>query len=328
MDIKAYIHHKRAEKYCDCQDCFGIDTQNNRIAISDGMSQSIFPQWWAKILVDAYLQTGIIPYESILPYQKEWQKMVQNEINRQETEGKNPWLLKDIFAERSGAGATLCGIEWNKNGWTCQCLGDSCLIIITDDCSIEIVTSQKGRFNNHPDYLDSFDKGRGIPITEKGNFNLKAILLVSDPFAELFQSHQSDTKFINERLNEIDHLSDHTSFVTLVENWRDKYNLHNDDSTLVILNKFRSANLRIIWKDCIDELCEKEQSIIQEDQYSQIKNLNNDPREEQIARAQLIQSTINFLKFCPADHCKSKGKIYVWIKDCIDYIVDALAKKK
>lgn len=262
MDIKAFIYHKKAEKYCDCQDCFGINTQRNRIAISDGMSQSIFPQWWAKILVDAFLECGTIP-TNILPYQQEWQEMVRKEIEKQEFEGKNPWLLKDIFAERSGAGATLCGFEWDTNGWRCHCLGDSCLIKFKDDYTIEIITSQQGQFDNHPDYLDSFSYGRGTPIETKGDFKLKAILLVTDPFSELFQLHQNDSKFISDRLNEMHSLSSHESFVTLVEDWRDRFNLHNDDSTLVFLSNFLSKEVNIIWKDTLEVLCDKEAKDIQ-----------------------------------------------------------------
>lgn len=254
MDIKAFIYHKRAEKYCDCQDYFGIAFQNNRIAVSDGMSQSIFPQWWAKILVDAFLETGEIPYCNIMPYQQQWQKMVRTEITKQESEGKNPWLLRDMFAERSGAGATLCGFTWNEKGWECQCLGDSSLIKVSSDNSIEIITSQSGQFDNHPDYLDSFNDGRGQPIEKYGNFDLKAILIVTDPFAELFQIHQDDSRFISERLKEIRNLSDHNSFVSLVEDWRDLYNMHNDDSTLVYLDSFSERKINKLKIDNINDL--------------------------------------------------------------------------
>ena len=85
MKIKAFIYHKRAEKYNDCQDWFGINFQTKRIAISDGMSQSIFPQWWARILVDYYLEKGYFP-QDIRPLQEKWQRMLQDEIQRREEE--------------------------------------------------------------------------------------------------------------------------------------------------------------------------------------------------------------------------------------------------
>lgn len=323
MDIKAFIYHKRAEKYSDCQDCFGLNTQNNRIAVSDGMSQSIFPQWWAKILVDAFLETGKIPYDNILPYQIQWQNRVRDEIAKQEAEGKNPWLLRDMFAERSGAGATLCGFEWDINGWTCQCLGDSCLIKIKDDYTIEIITSQKNNFDNHPDYLDSFTEGRGEPVTVSGDFNLKAILLVTDPFAELFQIHQTDSEFISKRLNEICNLSDHESFVNLVENWRNSLNLHNDDSSLIIITDLKQQPVHVVHEDDIENLSNKFDIIPQtlgalnkktEDTIN--KNISEE-REE-------IQSIISILENARDD--MTRKNLHTLIKKAKNMLIELLNK--
>lgn len=326
MDIKAFIYHKRAEKYSDCQDCFGIDTQNNRIAVSDGMSQSIFPQWWAKILVDAFLETGKIPYDNTLPYQIQWQNRVRNEIERQETDGKNPWLLKDMFAERIGAGATICGFEWDYNGWTCQCLGDSCLIKINYDYSIEIITSQQGQFDNHPDYLDSFMAGRGTPVSKNGDFNLKAILLVTDPFAELFQIHQNENEFIKSRYCELCKIYSQESYVQLIEKWRDDYNMHNDDSTLVLLTNFNKLRIEQIISISLEDLCLDELESIKIEGHES-KNRNNDSDEKKAAESQFKNSTEKLLKYYPADRNRSKGKIYDWIKEFVDSIVETFSKK-
>lgn len=317
MDIKAFIYHKRAEKYCDCQDYFGIASPKNRIAVSDGMSQSIFPQWWAKILVDAFIETGEIP-DCIMPYQQQWQEMVKAEIAKQESEGKNPWLLRDMFAERSGAGATLCGFTWDRKGWKCQCLGDSCLIKVKTDNSIEIITSQLGQFDNHPDYLDSFSDGRGQPITKDGTFDLKAILMVTDPFAELFQIHKDNSKFISERLKEINNLSDHNSFVNLVENWRDLYNMHNDDSTIIILNNFNNSSSKLLWKDNLHELITGEK---------EIENKQQRQKEKEKAEAQLIDSAKQWLSFYPEEKNNSKGKILEWLKTPLKSLIEAFSKK-
>ncbi len=258
MELRAYIYHKRAEKYSDCQDCFGVNADSNRIAISDGMSQSIYPQWWAKILVDAYLEKGTIPSD-ILSYQKEWQAQLNAEILRREADGKDPWRLKNSVAEKSGAGATLCGLSWSTNEWTCECLGDSCLIVISKDYELKFITSQVGEFGNHPDYYDSFGEGKGNVCRISGDFNDKvAMLLVTDPFAELFRMHETDAGFVKDRISEILALSSHQSFIDLVETWRDKFNMHNDDSTLIILNNFDNDNLRVIHRDNLIELKEQE----------------------------------------------------------------------
>jgi len=251
MKVKAYIHHKRAEKYCDCQDCFGIDFQNNRIAVSDGLSQSHYQRWWAKILVDAYLKVGHIPTD-ILPYQKKWQNRFVREIQERESRGANPWRQKNWLAEKSGAGATLCGFSWDSDKWTCECLGDSCVIIINDDYTLDFHTSQIGKFGSYPDYFDSFKAGRGSVSKTTGDFNAIAILIVTDPFSELFQKHKDDVDYIKARLDELQKLGNHESYVELVERWRDQLGMHNDDSTLVLLQDF--SNIQIIPDDTANHI--------------------------------------------------------------------------
>lgn len=326
MDIKAFIYHKRAEKYGDCQDCFGLDTQNNRIAVSDGMSQSIFPQWWAKILVDAFLETGKIPYDNILPYQIQWQNMVRDEIVKQEADGKNPWLLRDMFAERSGAGATICGFEWDNKGWTCQCLGDSCLIKIKEDYSVAIITSQDGQFDNHPDYLDSFTNGRGTPVTVRGDFNLKAILLVTDPFAELFQIHQNEKEFIKARYTELCKIYSQESYIQLIENWRDQFNMHNDDSTFVLLTNLGSPSIDNLLSKSLEELCNEEKNpiLITEPHPTE---MNDASEEMEAAESQFKSSVVNLLRYYPPGKKKTKNKVIDWVKEKYKSIVDSFVKK-
>lgn len=327
MDIKAFTYHKRAEKYSDCQDCFGINTQNNRIAISDGMTQSIFPQWWAKILVDAFLDNGKIPFDNILPLQNQWQEMVKTEIEKQEIEGKNPWLLRDIFEEGKGAGATICGFEWRKNGWTCQCLGDSCLIKINKDYSIEIITSQKGQFDNHPEYLDSFTDGRGSPITKEGDFNLKALLLVTDPFAELFQIHQEEKEFVKARYEELCKVFSQESYVQLVENWRDQYNMHNDDSTFVLLTNFDSIEVKNKLEITLDTLCLKEQEELISSSIAAEENKNISQSERNSIEEEFRKSAEKLLSLSSVEDRQSHTKLWSFITPYIKPLFDIFRKK-
>ena len=263
MIIKAYIYHKRAEKYSDCQDCFGIDAQNNRIAISDGMSQSIFPQWWAKILVDHYLDNGHIPTD-IKPLQEKWQNLLTSEIQKREDESKtnpkrNPWRLKNSLAEKSGAGATLCGFQASNDGWSCECIGDSCLIAVKHDSDLNFYSSQVGEFGNHPDYLDSFGNGVGTPvITPVEKNDVEVLLMASDPIAELLQLNENNKEFIRSRINEILSLTEHSSFVNLIERWRNEFGMHNDDSTLIIMTDLSNNDFTIGHCDDINALCSSE----------------------------------------------------------------------
>lgn len=325
MNIKAFTYHKRAEKYCDCQDCFGINTQNNRIAVSDGMSQSIFPQWWARILVDAFLETGQIPSDNLHQYQRDWQERVEKEIIRQEEEGGNPWLLRDLFADRSGAGATLCGFSWNKKEWECQCIGDTCLIKIKKDYSIEIITSQKGPFDNHPDYLDSFCNGRGAPIKAKGDFNLEAILIVTDPFAELFQKYQLDNNFIKALYTELSAINTQNDYVDLVERWRGKYDMHNDDSTIVILSKVNSIIVKNSSYVSLEELCLNENDTLNRKLLNNTISVNESLKNEIIK--EFRNSTEKLLSLCEEEDRKSKTKIRKFVNSYLKPIIEIFYKK-
>ena len=54
MRARAFITQKEAESVADCQDRFSINPATGSVAVSDGMSQSLFPKYWAEILADRY----------------------------------------------------------------------------------------------------------------------------------------------------------------------------------------------------------------------------------------------------------------------------------
>lgn len=58
MKIRAFITHKLKENYSECQDRFCINSDSHTIAVSDGMSQSVFPDYWAEILSSFYATNG------------------------------------------------------------------------------------------------------------------------------------------------------------------------------------------------------------------------------------------------------------------------------
>lgn len=350
MIIKAFIYHKRAEKYSDCQDCFGINPQNNRIAVSDGMSQSIFPQWWAKILVEDYLQNGHVPHD-ILPLQEKWQKMLLAEIQRRDEEAitnpkRDPWRLKNLLSEKSGAGATICGLTLGNREWVCECLGDSCVITLNPDYTLSIYTSQVGAFGNHPDYFDSFRTGRGEPIKETINQNVLAILMVTDPFAELFKLYENNSDFIKERFVELHSLTSHESFAELVERWRDKYGMHNDDSTLVLIEDVSKPGFTVEYCDNLTDLCAAETPVKEESQASKtisivqtvtenVENCSETIILEKIPKIETIEEASNqfntlaesLLSFCPDNKRVNKRSIKNWLIKSIEPLINKFLKK-
>ena len=57
MKIKAFITHKEAELFADCQDRFGINQDTKSISVSDGMGSTWQQKIWAQILVDTFINS-------------------------------------------------------------------------------------------------------------------------------------------------------------------------------------------------------------------------------------------------------------------------------
>lgn len=84
----------------------------------------------------------------------------------------------------------------------------------------------------------------------------KYLLLVSDPFSEFLLEHSKQgniAKYIQQLLS----LTTHDVFETLVSEWR-KEGMHNDDTTLVIVEYDKSEDFSITHQDNIVEMIDKE----------------------------------------------------------------------
>lgn len=269
MRLKAYITHKKAERFSDCADYFGICPQSKRVAVSDGVSQSIMPLEWAKILVEAFLNKEWSPNMDIAPLKERWLREAMSYLEKQKQKGINPWMLENCLTNRDGAGATFCGITFDKEyKWTASILGDSCLVIINDDNQIKsILSSKEGSFGNRPDYYDSFKEQCGTVKTFSGDLQEnQKLFLVSDPFSELFQKVQNSVKE-NEVISKLLCVDDFQQYLQLVEDFRNNYQMHNDDSTFVVIEYDGNEEFRILDMSSLDDLIETElqQERIKED---------------------------------------------------------------
>ena len=194
MKIKAFITHKKAERYCDCQDYFVIDTSNRAIAVSDGMSQSVFPDKWARILTEYYtnnLRFELSP-DVLNDLQHQWKGHVDRYLEESSKSGKPTYRLRNSLKENRGAGATLCGIQFLEGRkWVASIIGDTSLIEISPENEIvNIYSTIQDSYNNHPDFLDSMLQGRGEIKKFEGELGGKVacLCIVSDPFAEFLFS--------------------------------------------------------------------------------------------------------------------------------------------
>ncbi len=238
MKIKAFITHKEQEYYKDCQDRFSVNADTKSVAVSDGMTQSIFPWIWAESLACEYTKDiGWFPNDEVInELSKLWKEEVDDIIEKETRPGPKR-NAKNSLARGRYAGATLVGIRIVKNKCKGLVLGDSCALHINENNSIEsIYTSQDDDFDNFPDHFGSnpthIRKGeiRDIDFILHSN---EKLLLVSDPFSEFLankKKENEETSYIEKLLS----LSTQEDFEFLVDDWRNQ-GMHNDDATLVIL---------------------------------------------------------------------------------------------
>ena len=261
MKIKGFITHKQAEKYEDCQDYFAINKKKGRLAISDGMSQSIFPQWWAEELVRAYVDDDWLPSQNDLEdLRKKWLNRVHEFLKLQKQHGNPTWMLENCLIEKRGAGATFCGICFeNAINWEGYILGDSCLIeVVPNNEIIKFERSKEGDFNNNPDYFDSIVGGKGDVKKIRGSIEEGTkLLLVTDALAEFLYTQKekgNEAEYIHQLLQ----IENHDGYCELIENWRGSKNLHNDDTTLLIVEYDGTSSINISFEDKLMELINKE----------------------------------------------------------------------
>lgn len=267
MKIRAFITHKKAEHFNDCQDRFSINPDTKSVAVSDGMSQSYQQKIWAELLVNAYTENpGWVPnHTSVKALSPLWLENVKLFVQKLIDSNAPQYLVimnQNAIAQQKSAGATFCGIRFSGYNWSGYVLGDSCLLVISDDKIEELYTSQVGdEFDNHPDYFDSNPSkcGKGDPLQIEGILDeSKIIMIVSDPLSDFLNKkrklgHEED--YIGQLLR----INNHDEFEELVENWREEKDaMHNDDTTLIVIEYDNSTELNLVYSDNIKAIIEKE----------------------------------------------------------------------
>lgn len=260
MKIRGFITHKQAESYSDCADYFAINRKLRKIAVSDGISQSFSPLEWSRILVQSYIEDKWVPGQDLRPLQSQWLEEVRANLNELQKQGAVTYMMENLIDERESAGATFCGISFDDSfQWNCIVLGDSALVKLSGN-SIEIFSSQDGPFNNRPDYFDSY---ASHPVGKLKSIQGKlqkgdVLFVVSDPFSELFQKsieNKTDKQIIEKLLS----VRDQDDFCSIVESLRTDFGMHNDDSTLVIIEYDGKEDFNDEKIIVLDELIKKEQ---------------------------------------------------------------------
>ena len=208
--------------------------------------------------------------ESVKQLAPNWIVSVKNFIQNLKDTNAPQYLIimnENALAQQKSAGATFCGIRFNGNKWSGHVLGDSCLIEIVKNKIQNLYTSQNGdEFDNHPDYFDSnpLKNGKGKPFEIKGVLSKStSIIIVSDPFSDFLNEKRklgNEEEYIKQLLS----IENHDEFEELVAEWRDSFNMHNDDSTLVIIEYDGHSSFDIVNHDEIDVFIAEELELSQQ----------------------------------------------------------------
>ena len=185
MKIRAFITHKKAEHFIDCQDRFSINPDTKSVALSDGMSTSWQQKLWAEILVNEFTSKDWAPTpEAVKELSPKWKKGVEEFIRELKDKGVSENIIyrnERNLAERKSACATFVGVRFKDDfKWECDVLGDSCLIV-KQNKEYEFYTSQEGtQFDSYPDYFDSDDLNVWKKYYEKLKQSNKILLLFGE----------------------------------------------------------------------------------------------------------------------------------------------------
>ena len=288
MIIRAFITHKLAENYSDCQDRFGVNDDTKSISVSDGMGSTWQQKIWAQLLVDTFTKSNnwMPTHDTIKPLCNTWHQMVESFIQHlKDTNAPDNIIYRNErnLAEGKSAGATIVGIRFTGNNWQGSVLGDSCLIEWNGSEARFHTSQDVEAFDSYPDYFDSDElkQGKGIPKDISGTLDKGSYLfLVSDPFSDFLFEHYKQGD-ISEYMQQLLKLSSHEDFEALVDEWR-KAGMHNDDTTLVIVEPDDSDDFSIE-QDKIDDI----NKLIEEE-----KRLIEEKRKEEEAKAEQIPTPV------------------------------------
>ena len=242
--IRGFITHKEGENITDCDDYYGYNLDNHRFAVSDGVSISFFPSFWAKCLVDNFLESNILEnHDFIQRGYQQWLTYVEEQIRDPNVK----WFTKKKYKNKEFAGATFIGLQFYEETkeWACSYIGDSFLFFIPKNCSNDhskIINYPKEsfkEFDNHPNYLASIpDNDRGnIEISEKHPIVEGTFYLLTDALAEWFVYELRENIMIAEiTLKNIELQLQYEDVIDLRRRWsRLGKALKNDDTTLLMI---------------------------------------------------------------------------------------------
>jgi hypothetical protein len=241
--IRKFRTHKKAETLADCQDCLDVHVANRSIAVADGVSQSMFPKEWARMLTKSFANDRTFSLEDdrkVARLRDEWWAFFAGRLESKRKENSPLlWHFENSFAEGRSAGATFVGIRViDSASVEYEALGDSCLVVVRNGAIDRLISSmpEGAGFDNYPDYIDSHPATGMRGTLRRGTVEKLSpgdrLFLATDALSACFdeaRSTQDRGKSFVETVNKIESKK---AFELFVDRQRDK-GMSDDDTTLV-----------------------------------------------------------------------------------------------
>jgi hypothetical protein len=234
--VQRFGVQKAGNVVAECEDIWHFTNRDRMLAIalSDGATESSFSREWAKELVTTfvdrnhaygYISDGEIQ-NWLIKSQTTWQGWLANQ--------NLTWFAKRKAGE--GAFATFLSLEiFPDLGWKTLAMGDSCLFVVRNHTLQKSFPLQhSNEFNNRPRLIGTSIKPTNITISQtNGNAQLgDRFYLATDAIAcWIFKQLEKNQ---NPWL-ELEQISSQDLFANWVTELRDRYEIANDDTTLLCI---------------------------------------------------------------------------------------------
>jgi len=236
INFRYFIEPKQDEPIEWCQD--SCDFSLTRFAISDGVTNSFMPRFWAQQLTHNFvsIDKGALNFEECARIK--WNLLVKEFIEKTDN-----IYLENAYNDGMAAAATFVGLEilLSENKWNAQAIGDSFLIFVPMEyknkqkiITLSTLKKEEGAFvfDNYPDYLSSdihsqrgsYNYLKDQPL-EEGTFYLMTDALAQWLFKNLYC-----------RISTLEAIHTAEHFSKFILEYRSDQSLKDDDTTLFIIN--------------------------------------------------------------------------------------------
>ena len=248
INLTGFFVPKAGEELESCADSLSVDVSNMAFSVADGVTQSLYPAIWSRILTSEYVKSpqtflvstpqgkNVKPSLAVFFDQK-----FQAKYNSLEPRKRR---IVDISKENTPcAASTFVGLHIKGADMYVDTIGDSVVFIYDKNThQTSAICSMPLTFNNLPEYVTSQNSKKGEFKTMKFPLAESVIFAMTDALADWYNAQQ-DKQLVTENLAAI---KTHTEFAAFVSKLRSNRALKDDDTTMLVLDVQEDVSSKII----------------------------------------------------------------------------------